>query len=134
MKRKRKLHSESWQTSNHQNGTYAPIYEDLMLSEAWRDLSNAERVVLLCCHQQYYGHHRPEADIKSEMITDDCFYFSRNDLPKYGMAAIGGTRFDEYMASLKQHGFIQQVPVYRGAGRGEKNIYEKTISLALTCR
>ena len=98
--------------------TSANIFESMMLSNAWLDLTSNQKVLYLCCKSQKYSQHSiNDEDTKS-------FYFNRHLwLNKYKLYSASNQRyFYKDMGELILHGFIKCGKC--GAVAKEKNIYQ----------
>lgn len=110
----------------------ANIYNSMLLSKAWHNLSAKQKELYLCCKAQYYG----EQKKKSELMTEDEIENGVNaDLSKrftmnkskwceiYGLYTENTQRyFYSDMKALVQNGFI--IVVENGRYMRTKNIYE----------
>ena len=107
--------------------TSASIFESMLLSEAWKDLTDKQRVLYLVCKAQYYGHRKPRQDYDEEsMQGDDCFYLSWHQVGKQGNAyqlysKENSARFYKDMDRLVENGLIEKV--MSGKSHKVKSVY-----------
>lgn len=113
--------------SGKQKGdTTANIYESMLRSEAWKDLSSKQQVLYLYCKAQYYGKAKPGSDFPDipELQGDELFYLNRElVVSEYELYSEGNrTKFYRDMKALEEHGFIQTV--INGKRKHTRNIYK----------
>ena len=99
----RKYKKRGFESTGIQSDTSANIYESMLLSKAWQDLSPRQKVLYVVCKSQLYAE-------KTKPFGDDsCFTMSRSKwADKYGLySKSNGTGFYRDMAELIEHGFIR---------------------------
>lgn len=101
--------------------TFANIYESMLLSSAWQDLSIRQRLLYLYCKSQYYSEKNYELKGKDNNPT----IFTMNQYKwckKYKLYSIGNkNQFYKDMDGLISHGFIKCLEC--GALARKKNVY-----------
>ncbi len=107
--------------SKKQRDTSANIYESMLLSEAWQDLTPRQKILYIYCKAQYYGeknYQLKEKDTNPEIFTmNQCKWHK-----KYKLYSLGNrNQFYKDMEGLITHGFIKCVEC--GAIARQKNIY-----------
>lgn len=111
-------------TDTIRTDTSANIYESMLLSPAFMDLSNRQKLLYLYCKAQYYGHRKPEQDFPDidTVKGDDCFYLNLGAVVKYGLytRCMSGKFYDD-MRTLEAHGFITIVS--SGKATKSKSVY-----------
>lgn len=97
--------------------TSANIYESMMCSRAWKELTPSQKVLYLTCKSQYYAEKRKPDDNR------ECFTMNRAKWAgKYELYSIGSGRiFSRDMAALITHGFV--TCAYADRSPTSKNIY-----------
>ena len=113
MARKGKYTPKAFESDGRSNDTSANIYESMLTSEAWKDLSSQERDMYICMKAQYYGKRKPSKDkqykeLPSVSIDETCFWFPYNYTKKYGLPT-NKKDFYKRIKNLINHGFIQSV-------------------------
>ena len=105
--------------------TSANIYESMILSPAFMDLTSKQQVLYIFCKAQFYGKRKPGKDFPDEprLQSDDLFYLNWdlvcNHYRLYGEKSRG--HFYKDMKSLSGHGFIEIV--VNGKAQHRKNVY-----------
>ena len=116
--KKRKYEKKPFESALQPSDTSANIYESMILSEAWKDLSASAKVLYLTCKSQYYSE-------KKKPIEGDYTTFTMNQAKwadKYHLYSKGNHRgFQRDMESLIVHGFVKCVEC--GAVTRTKSIY-----------
>ena len=106
--------------------TSANLYESMILSDAWHDLTSKQQVLYMIAKAQYYGKRKPRQDYTEDTFVqgDDCFYLPWRAVNKqYRMYKdTCRSNFVRDMQALVQHGFI--VVVMCGKSHRTKNIYK----------
>ncbi len=105
--------------------TSANIYESLLLSNAFRDLSDRQKMLYVVAKSQYYGHRKPEKDFPEieKFKGADVFYLNWNAVKRYGLYKESmHSNFYKDMAALIEHGFIERLS--SGKGNRSKSIYK----------
>lgn len=114
---------EYWQTKDVNNDSFTPITETLLTSEAFMDLSHTNQVLYILVSKQYYGKRKPITDHPGIGLTEDCFYFSRQDAIRYGFCTRNNSKkLYDGMRELESHGFIKSVS--NGKANRQKSIYK----------
>lgn len=105
--------------------TSANIYESLLLSDSFRDLSDRQKMLYIVAKSQYYGHRKPEKDYPEIELFQgaDVFYLNWNAVKRYGLYKDSmHSNFYRDMAELIEHGFIERLS--SGKGNRKKSIYK----------
>lgn len=104
--------------------TSANIYESMMISEAWADLNNRQRVLYLIAKQQYYGVRKPGKDYPDieAMQGDDKFYLNMALVNRFSAYINGYKELYQDIRALESHGFIKTV--YNGKAQKKKSVYQ----------
>ncbi|MBQ8075619.1 MAG: hypothetical protein IJ237_06505 [Oscillospiraceae bacterium] len=117
--KKQKYEKKPFESTLQPSDTSANIYESMMLSTAWQDLSASARVLYLTCKSQYYSE-------KKKPVEDDRETFTMNQqkwAEKYHLYTKENHRgFQRDMESLIMHGFVKCVEC--GAVTRTKSIYK----------
>lgn len=117
-RRKKPYVKKSFESMGKSSDTSANLYESMLLSPAWFDLSASQKVLYAVCKSQYYSE-------KRKPIMDDNLSFTMNKskwAEKYKLYASNNPRgFQRDIAELIRHGFI--VCVESGATTRKKSIY-----------
>lgn len=127
MSRKRnKYRPKSFESAGNSNDTSANIYESMMLSPAFKALSNRQRLLYVCCKAQYYGKRKPAKDFKELDLYQEetCFYMNRATIRKYGIYPDSSNKeFYKDIEELIAKGFITRE--LQGGGNGHtKSVYK----------
>ncbi len=123
--RKSRYIPKRFESAGTNKDTSANIYESMLLSDAWKDLTDKARYVYLCCKAQYYGKRKPAKDFPEmeQFQSEMCFYFSKKDFVKYAICTQGNEgRTYKHIDSLIQHGFIECIS--NGQAHKKKSIYK----------
>ena len=117
-KPKSKYKKKSFESTETSSDTSANIYESMLTSAAWLELSAGQRSLYLICKAQYYAE-------KTKPLNDDtCFTMSQSKwADKYKLYSKNNAEgFYRDMGALIEHGFIR----CRQGGKAErtKNIYQ----------
>lgn len=107
--------------------SFCMLWDSLIQSPAYIDLTPVQKNVYLLCVQQLYGHRKPEKDYKEpEFQGDDIFYLNWREVhERYGMYSAGNhSRFYKDMKALEDHGFIKKIS--SGKNHHKKSIYQMT--------
>lgn len=108
--------------------TSANIYESMLLSGAYQDLSTRQQQLYTLCKAQYYGKRKPGNEPfyrdNGYYQGNEYFYLNLDSVVKYGLYTRNmRSKFYADMKALEQHGFIKQV--LKGGGNGHtKSIYQ----------
>lgn len=108
--------------------TSANIFESMTFSEAWKDLTDRQRVLYLVCKLQYYGHRKPRVDYPDaeNLRGDDLFYLNWHTVSEDGKCyqmykGKSHSSFYKDMNALIEHGFIDRE--ISGKSHKQKSIY-----------
>lgn len=107
--------------------TSANIYESMLLSAAYKDLTTRQKQLYLICKSQFYGHRKPSQDFPDlELVAaNDCFYLNLGAVVRYGLYTRNMRgKFYADMKALEEHGFIKTVS--SGRATKTKSIYKLT--------
>ena len=107
--------------------TSANIYESMLTSDAYKDLSTRQKQLYTCCKAQYYGKRKPKKDYEETGLFQEETYFYLNHavvVEKYGLYSKNMNKeFYSDMKILEEHGFIRNSA--RGGGNGKKkSVYQ----------
>ena len=116
-RKKPKYVKKLFESDGSASDTSANIYQSMMESPAWMELSAKQKVLYLACKSRYYGE-------KAKPNDDNlCFTMNRyvwaEKLQLYPKT--NGRDFYRDMAALIEHGFV--ICVRRGANLQKKNFY-----------
>jgi len=124
-KRKKPYVPKSFESMGKANDTSANIYESMLNSAAFQDLTKNQRLLYIYMKAQYYGKRKPGKDHPDieELQGDDKFYFNLAIAVKYGLYA-SGSRKQLYgdIKAIEEHGFIKTVS--KGRGNHTRSIYQ----------
>ncbi len=115
---KRKYHPKAFESlgevyrdadGRKRTDTSANIYESMLTSDAWKDLTMRQRVLYVACKGQYYGKRKPGKDFPDmeQVQSDECFYMNAAAVERYGIYTKNMHR--EFYGDLKalcEHGFM----------------------------
>lgn len=126
-KRRKKYVPKPFESAGGANDTSANIYESMLNSAAFQDLTKNQRLLYIYMKAQYYGKRKPEKDFPDveQMQGDELFYFNLSLAEKYGLYSRGNRgQFYNDVKALEEHGFIMVV----SSGRSTKtrSIYKFT--------
>lgn len=105
--------------------TSANIYESMMISEAWADLNNRQRVLYLIAKQQYYGVRKPGKDYPDieTMQGDDKFYLNMAFVNRFhAYKSHGNKELYGDIKALEEHGFIKTIS--NGRKHKQRSVYQ----------
>lgn len=94
---------KGFESTGTNSDTSANIYESMLLSPAWMDLTASQKVLYLTCKAQYYAE-------KTKPLDDGtCFTMAPQKwADKYGLyAKTNGEGFYRDISALIEHGFIR---------------------------
>lgn len=125
MGRKKKYFPKPFESSGCSGDTSANIYDSMLTSAAFRDLSARQRMLYVYCKNQYYGKRKPRADYPDiEAVQgDECFYLNHALITDvYGLYPKTNHRdFYKDMQKLVDNGFIEVVS--NGHAAKKRSIY-----------
>jgi len=110
---------------NKRADTSANIYESMLLSHAWKELTSSQKALYLTCKSQYYSLKRkPVVSEDNEHGSEKCFYMNRFLwCERYGLYKKNNQHgFQRDMAALINKGFI--ICVWRGLSNKSKSVYK----------
>lgn len=116
---------KSFESTGEVRDTSANIYESMLQSAAYRDLTKNQRLLYVYMKAQYYGKRKPEKDFPGmeQFQGDDLFYFNLSLADKYGLYSRGNRgQFYNDVKSLQEHGFIRVVS--NGHSTKSRSIYK----------
>lgn len=125
MARKKPYKPKPFESVGKPNDTSANIYETMLLSPAFMDLSKNQRLLYLYMKAQYYGKRKPGKDFpEMELFQgDDLFYFPMGTAEKYQLYRKANHKaFYDDVHNLESHGFIKTVS--NGKTTKRKSIYQ----------
>ena len=114
-------------TGTIRTDTSANIYESMLLSEAYIDLTTRQKQLYIICKSQFYGHRKPSQDFPEveQVRGDDCFYLNLGTVTRYGLYTRNMRgKFYSDMKELERHGFIKTVS--SGKSTKSKSVYQFT--------
>ncbi|MCR5092811.1 MAG: hypothetical protein K6B72_02445 [Lachnospiraceae bacterium] len=104
--------------------TSANLFESMLLSAAYKSLSDRQARLYTVCKAQFYGKRKPGYDYKESGLFqgDEFFYLNWATVQRYGVyPASSSKNFYRDMQALQDHGFIQKVA--SGKAHKKKNVY-----------
>lgn len=104
--------------------TFAMIYESMLTSPAYTDLTHRQRSLYAACKAQYYGTRKPSSDYPTieEFKGDDKFYMNWQAVQKYSIySPTMRKEFYGDMKALAAHGLIRCIASGRSTHR--KSVY-----------
>lgn len=122
--RKKPYKPKTFESTGISNDTSANIYESMLESPAFMDLTKNQRLLYLYMKKQYYGKRKPEKDFPDieQLQGDDLFYFNLALAVKYGLYTRGNHKsFYADIKAIEQHGFIETVS--SGKSTKSRSIY-----------
>lgn len=105
--------------------TSANLYESMMLSPAFQDLTNRQKLLYLVAKAQFFGHRKPEQDFPDieQVKGDDCFYLNLGSVTRYGLYTRNMRgKFYSDIKALESHGFVKTLS--SGKTTKSKSIYK----------
>ena len=113
----RKYKPKAFESDGRAGDTFAAIYESMLVSPAWIDLTAQQHALYLACKAQYYAEkNHPNGEI--EMFTmNQCKWTDKYGLYKKS----NGKGFYGDMEALIDHGFIRCVQ--SGKNTRTKSVY-----------
>jgi len=124
MGKRRKYKPRSFESDGRPNDTSANIYESMLQSKAFKDLTTKQRELYVYAKGQRYGKKKPGKDYKDypEFQGDELFYLNFGLVKAYGIYTEGNKgEFYKNIKALVEHGFIEVVS--SGAKTHSKSIY-----------
>ena len=100
--------------------TSANIFESMLRSPAYMELTDKQRCLYVICKAQHFGKRKPSKDYGTEIFDDQCFYLNWESMQHYGLYK-DHSHFYRDMNALIAAGFIERVS--SGAGRRQKSVY-----------
>lgn len=114
-----------FESTGEARDTSANIYESMLKSAAFQDLSKNQRLLYMYMKAQYYGKRKPGRDFPDveKMQGDDKFYFNLSLAVDYGLYARGGRKqLYADIKAIEAHGFIKTIS--KGRGDHTRSIYQ----------
>ena len=122
MARKRKQPVKSWQRRPTASGHFQLLYDDLLDSPAFHDLSPKQKVLLIYCIRESHGAAMRENAPEGGKGDERMFYMNRALRIHHGLYAESDTRgFRRDMSALISHGFVDCLR--SGYERRERSIF-----------
>jgi len=112
MGRKKKYSPKPFESAGGANDTSANIYESMLTSAAFQDLTKNQRLLYIYMKAQFYGKRKPEKDFPDveQLQGDELFYFNLSLAEKYGLyTRANHMQFYNDIKIIEQHGFIKTV-------------------------
>ncbi len=122
--RRTKYKPKPFESTGKSADTSANIYESMLMSESFQDLSKNQRLLYICMKSRYYGHRKPKKDFPgiAEVQSDECFYFNLELAVEYGLYTRNNhTTFYNDIKAIEKHGFIKTIS--NGKATKTKSIY-----------
>ena len=122
--KKKRYRPKAFESTGISNDTSAAIYESMLISPAFMDMTKNQRFLYVCMKAQYYGKRKPGKDFPDieQLQGDDLFYFNLSLAEKYGLYTRNGhTSFYNDVKAIEDHGFIETVS--NGKATHSKSIY-----------
>ena len=123
-KRKRPYRPKPFESNGAANDTSANIYESMLTSAAFRDLTKNQRLLYVYMKAQYYGKRKPGRDYPDteQLQGDDLFYFNCKTAEKYNLSnRENHKRLYADIKALEEHCFIETVS--SGKAQRKKTVY-----------
>ena len=123
--RKKPYKPKSFESTGISNDTSANLYESMLLSVAFRKLTNNQKLLYVYMKKQYYGKRKPGRDYPEieQLQGEEKFYFNLALAEKYEIYKKGNRRqFYKDIDSLESHGFIRTVS--NGKATGSRSVYK----------
>lgn len=125
MTRRKPYRPKSFESSGRSGDTSANIYESMLLSPAFMDLTPKQRLLYVYMKAQYYGKKKPgkvHPEVKS-LQREDLFYFPLSIAEKYKLYTRANKRqFYNDIKVIESHGFIKTVS--SGKSTKSRSIYQ----------
>ena len=105
--------------------SFCRVFDSLLLSDAFKDLSPRQKVLLISMTSQRFGHRKPERVYPDNPSVhgEAFFFFSWRDAQLYGLyPASCSSAFYKDMNVLIEHGFIKKT--VSGKATHTRNILE----------
>lgn len=103
----------------------ANLYESMLRSQAYMDLTDKQKVLYSYCKLQFFGKRKPQRDFPEveQFKGEDRFYMNVSlAIEEYGLYPKGSSsNFYRDMAALIEHGFIDRVS--SGQSHRQKTVY-----------
>ena len=125
MVKKKTYRPKSFESFGKSNDTSANLYESMLLSAAFMDLTPKQRLLYVYMKAQYYGKRKPGKDNPDieNLQGDDLFYFPRTLAEKYNLYTRSNNRqFYNDIKAIEEHGFIKTIS--SGKATKTKSIYK----------
>ena len=123
---RRKYKPKDFESTGKSNDTSANIYESMLESPAFKDMTKNQRLLYVYMKAQYYGKRKPSKDYPDEIELQDqkMFYFNRAIAIKYGIIKENSNNKEFYrdIHEIEKHGFIKTVA--NGKSTKTKSIYQ----------
>lgn len=118
MGKKPKYQKKSFESTGVSGDTSANLYESMLISPAWKDLSPNQKVLYSVCKSQYY------AEKIKPLDEDTCFTMPPTKwADKYGLySPNNGASFYRDMSALIEHGFVRCLQC--GKATRTKTVYQ----------
>ncbi len=100
--------------------TSANIFESMLRSPAYMNLTDKQRCLYVVCKAQFFGKRKPSKDFGNGVFDDQCFYLNWESVQHYGLYK-HHANFYKDINMLIEAGFIDRVA--SGAGKREKSVY-----------
>lgn len=122
---RKKYVPKSFESIGGTSDTSANIYESMLNSAAFKELTKNQRLLYIYMKAQYYGKRKPGKDFPDveHLQGDEMFYFNLSLAEKYGLYSRGNhMQFYNDVKNLQEHGFIQVVS--NGRSTKSRSIYK----------
>lgn len=118
--KKRRYKPKPFESTGKSSDTSANIYNSMLHSESFRDLTARQKVLYMCMKSEYYAQKG-----KPEGYDETAFYFNkakwRKDSSYSYQIYSNGSDFKKDVDALEEHGFIKVI--IRAQNMRERNIY-----------
>ena len=124
-RRKKRYTPKTFESDGRTNDTSANIYESMLESKAFKDLTKNQRLLYVYMKAQHYGKRKPGKDFpdREDLQEESVFYFNMAVAEKYVLYSRNNhTSFYNDIKALVNHGFIRVVST--GKTVMKKSIYD----------
>lgn len=124
-RRKRKYKPKDFESTGQSNDTSANIYDSMILSPAFMDLSKNQKLLYIYMKAQYYGKRKPGKDFPEveQLQGETLFYFNMALAENYGIYTRSNHKaFYADIKAVEDHGFIETIS--NGSATKSRSIYK----------
>ena len=127
-RRKKAYAPKSFESAGAQNDSFLMIYESMLTSAAFKDMTKNQRLLYVCMKAQYYGKRKPAKDYPGieKMQGQELFYFNRTlAVEKYNLYSDSNRKsFYDDIKAIERHGFIKTIS--SGKATKSRTVYQFT--------